>query len=112
MCEAVRTALDWVMRSLLLALATALTVAALSPSAQRLSRPSLRLPAAVQPDHYDLWLVVDLAHKRFEGTETIRVHTTAPTSRIVLHALDLTLQEVTVGSDAAAQRASVSIDKM
>src|SRR5436309_602044 len=92
------------MRSVFAIVATALTLAPLPLSAQR-------VPTIVSPEHYDLAFVVDLAHGRFEGTETIRVHTTEPTSRVVLHALDITFHEVTIGSGAAAQRAQVTLDE-
>jgi aminopeptidase N len=69
-----------------------------------------RLPTIVTPDHYDLAFVVDLARERFEGTETIRVHVAESTSRIVLHAVDLELREVTIGSGAGAQTATVAFD--
>ena len=55
-----------------------------------------RLPRDVIPDHYDLTFTVDLANDRFTGLATIRVRVNAPTSRIVLHALDLELEEVTI----------------
>jgi aminopeptidase N len=70
-----------------------------------------QLPGTVRPERYDLTFVVDLAHERFEGTETIRVQVQEPTARVVLNALDLQLREVSVGSGAAAQKASVAIDR-
>src|SRR6266478_9651433 len=70
-----------------------------------------RLPTIVTPDHYDLALVVDLAHERFDGTETIRITVAEPTSRVVLHAVDLDLREVTIGAGPAAQKAAVSLDE-
>src|SRR5262249_39274608 len=63
------------------------------------------------PEHYDLAFTVDIPRARFEGTETIRVDVAQPTSRIVLHAFELTLHEVTIGAGAAAQRASVSMNE-
>src|SRR6478736_1215036 len=70
-----------------------------------------RLPTTVTPDHYDLAFVVDLARERFEGTETIRVNVAEPTSRVVLHAVDLELRDVTIGAGAAAQKATVALDE-
>ena len=48
-----------------------------------LSVPALaqRLPHTANPEHYDLGFVVDLAHTRFEGSETIQVRLPQPTSR-------------------------------
>jgi aminopeptidase N len=70
-----------------------------------------RLPGTVVPDHYDLSFTIDLARERFSGQETIRVRVVQATSRIVLNALDLDLQGVTIGTGASAQQAAVSIDR-
>src|SRR6266851_6400965 len=70
-----------------------------------------RLPTTVTPDHYDLAFVVDLTRERFDGTETIRVRVAEPTSRVVVHAVDLELREVTIGAGTAAQRADVALDE-
>jgi aminopeptidase N len=70
-----------------------------------------RLPGTVTPDHYDLAFVVDLARERFEGTETIRVRLAEPTSKIVLHAFEIEFREVTIGTGAAAQTATVALDE-
>src|SRR5262249_10280426 len=69
-----------------------------------------RLPAGVTPDHYDLAFAVDLAHERFEGTETIKVMVAAPTARIVLNAVDIDFHELTIGDGTAAQKATVTSD--
>jgi len=69
-----------------------------------------RLPTIVTPEHYDLAFSVDLAHARFEGTETIRVTVAEPTPRIVLNAAEIQFDEVTIGRGAAAQRAAVALD--
>jgi aminopeptidase N len=77
-----------------------------------LARPAAgqRLPAGVEPDHYDLAFVVDLAHERFDGTETIRVRVAAPTTRVVLNAIDIDFRDVTIGTGAGAQKAAVTSD--
>src|SRR3954462_714570 len=69
-----------------------------------------RLPGGVTPEHYDLAFVVDLVHERFDGTETIRVNVAAPTTRIVLNALDIDFREVTIGAGGTAQKATVTSD--
>ena len=72
-----------------------------------------RLPGDVVPDHYDLTFTVDLANERFTGLETIRVRVNTPTSRVVLHALDLELEDVTIASSSArasAQPAQVALN--
>ena len=70
-----------------------------------------RLPTTVAPDHYDLSFTIDLARERFTGQETIRVRVAQATSRIVLNALDLELQDVTIGRGSSGQKATVSIDR-
>src|SRR5205809_3018906 len=69
-----------------------------------------RLPGDVRPDRYDLAFAVDLPNARFEGTETIQVRIAAATSRIVLHAVDLTFHDVTIGDGVAAQKATITLD--
>jgi aminopeptidase N len=69
-----------------------------------------RLPSNTVPEHYDLRFVVDIPGKRFDGTETIRVRISEPTTRIVLNAAEITFQEVTIGSGSTAQRATVTLD--
>jgi len=70
-----------------------------------------RLPTDIRPEHYDLAFTVDLARARFDGTETIRVEVAQPTARIVLHAFELIVHDVTIGAGAAAQKASVMLDE-
>ncbi|HMB80105.1 MAG TPA: hypothetical protein VKI43_08570, partial [Vicinamibacterales bacterium] len=70
-----------------------------------------RLPTSVSPSHYDLAFVVDLAHERFDGTETIRVQVAEPTTKVVLNAAEIQFREVTIGSGAAAQAATVALDE-
>src|SRR5262245_27194337 len=70
-----------------------------------------RIPATVAPEHYDLTFVVDLEHRRFDGTETIRVQASQPTTRIVLNAVDIEFRDVTIGTGAAAQPAVVTRDE-
>src|SRR5437870_5471875 len=70
-----------------------------------------RLPATVVPDHYDLAFSVDLANGRFSGSETIRVRLIEPTSRIVLNAVDLQFQEVTIVAGRSTEQATVSLNR-
>jgi aminopeptidase N len=92
------------MRPASAALLAAALLTALPASAQR-------LPTIIRPDHYDLAFVVDLAHERFEGNETIRVQVAEPTPRVVLHALDIQFREVTIGAGPSAQTATVTLDE-
>jgi hypothetical protein len=70
-----------------------------------------RLTRTVVPEHYDLSFTIDLMGERFSGEETIRVQVGEATSRIVLHALELEIQDVTVRTSASTQQAAVSIDR-
>jgi aminopeptidase N len=92
------------MRATVLAPLVLALLTALPASAQR-------LPTIVTPSHYDLAFVVDLGRERFEGTETIRVNVAEPTARVVLNAFEIQFREVTVGSGAAAQTATVTLDE-
>src|SRR3954466_12165410 len=70
-----------------------------------------RLPTTVTPSHYDLGFVVDLPRERFEGTETIPVQVAEPPAKVVLHAFELQLRDVTIGVGAVAQNATVTLDQ-
>ena len=90
------------MRQFLIA-CTQLALAAAPAAAQR-------LPTTVVPSHYDLTFTVDIPHARFDGTETIRVDVTAPTSTIVLNAAEITFRDVAIGRPDAMQPAVVARD--
>ena len=92
------------MRSTIPAIVCALLLLPGAASAERLTR-------TVVPDHYDLSFAIDLMGERFSGEETIRVHVGETTSRIVLHALDLEIEDVTIRTSASTQKAAVSFDK-
>jgi aminopeptidase N len=69
-----------------------------------------RLPSTVTPEHYDLAFDVDVAAAAFRGTEAIRVRLAEPARRIVLHALDLRIEDVTIAAGGVTQPAGVSFD--
>ena len=85
--------------------ALATTLLAASPASAQ------RLPTIVTPSHYDLAFVVDLTHERFDGTETIRVHVAESTLTVVLNAAEIQFREVTIGTGATAQAATVTLDE-
>src|SRR5258708_20579587 len=91
------------MRTAFTALVGSLLITPLPASAQR-------LPTSVTPDHFGLPVVVALARRRVEGTETIRVKVAEPTSEVVLHAVDIEFREASIGTGAAAQKAVVRLD--
>jgi len=78
--------------------------ASLEPSAER-------LPTFVRPSHYDLAFDVDLVRASFKGTETIAIQIDRPTSRIVLNAVDITFEQVTVRVGTTRQTAVVTLDQ-
>ena len=84
-----------------LALALALTCAALPASAQR-------LPAGVTPEHYTLWFAPDLERATFRARAEIRVRLDQPATAITLHAAEITFGEVTIDTGGRAQPASVT----
>src|SRR5262249_47984710 len=69
-----------------------------------------RLPTTVVPSHYDLAFALDLDRERFEGTETIHVQLTEPTSTVVLHALDIEFHEVAITASGTRQTAAIALD--
>ncbi|MCE9670869.1 ERAP1-like C-terminal domain-containing protein [Myxococcus stipitatus] len=56
---------------------------------------NFRLPPTVRPSRYAATLTLDLDAKSFSGQQTVDVEVTEPTREIVLHAIALTLGEVT-----------------
>src|SRR5437867_2247119 len=74
------------------------------------------LPVDVEPTHYEIELEPDLDRFTFSGSEAISLLVRRPTSRIVLHALDLEVskahvQSATGDSSVAARRISWNKDK-
>ena len=70
-----------------------------------------RLPSTTTPENYKLTFSPDLAKNIFTGEEIITVQTSQPTSEIVLNAVDIDFQEVTVSSGNSTQKAKVTLDK-
>jgi puromycin-sensitive aminopeptidase len=70
-----------------------------------------RLPRTVLPSRYDLELVVDPDRPTFSGRVAISVEVVEPVDRVVLNALDLTLEPVTITHDSGGPRtASIELD--
>src|SRR3954470_3580007 len=95
--------LGFMARSTIFTLLAGLLLAVAPASAQR-------LPTTVTPRHYDLAFDVNLAGATFLGTETIDVELAEPSRRIVLHALELRLNEATITAAGVTQKANVSTD--
>ena len=58
-----------------------------------------RLPTTVVPRAYDLSLTPDLDTATFSGTAEVAVDVTEPVERLVLHALDLDIDEAWLERD-------------
>ncbi|THD65387.1 MAG: M1 family peptidase [Bradyrhizobium sp.] len=67
-----------------------------------------KLPKAVIPLHYTIELTPDLERLTLAGVEVVDVEVREPTARLVLNAVDMTLDAATVDGDA--QRAEVALD--
>lgn len=59
-------------------------------------KPFERLPKSVVPEHYVITLTPNLKNFHFEGHVSIRVKIVAPTQKIVLNTVDLTIDKVTI----------------
>lgn len=59
-------------------------------------RPPYRLPRHIVPRRYQLEITPDLTEASFEGLAHIDLEVTAPSREIILNAVNLTLQEVTL----------------
>src|SRR5215471_13469581 len=70
-----------------------------------------RLPTTVTPRHYELGFTVDLQRARFDGSETIQVDLIEPTRTVVLNAAEITFREVTIGTGASRQTATVLLNE-
>jgi puromycin-sensitive aminopeptidase len=91
-----------------------------APRASAPSAPSGRLPRSVAPRRYDLSLSLDPEAGTFRGRATVAVTASEPARRLVLHALDLSFEEVRVAGralkpsqvvvDAAAETVTLDLD--
>ena len=70
-----------------------------------------RLPRTVIPRHYRIEVAPDLDRASFDGVVEISVDVTEPTDRIVLNAIELTIDEAMVRSNAGTREASVTSDE-
>src|ERR1700731_3559872 len=69
-----------------------------------------QLPSTVVPEHYDLFIRPDPGFfvssdllLRFEGSISIKIHVSAPTSEVTLNALELQLHHANLdGNESAA----------
>ena len=62
-----------------------------------------RLPPGVEPLHYDIELQPNLADFMFSGKETVGISILEPTSKVVLHALDLKVADAAIRSPTSSE---------
>jgi len=72
------------------------------------ARSDGRLPAGVEPLHYDLALDIDPAAESFRGEVAIDLRLSKPTSAVVLHGRDLSIERAEIVVDGRARPAEVS----
>ena len=70
-----------------------------------------RLPQVAVPENYNLTFAPDLNRGNFAGEETIQVKLLKPTSQIVLNSADIDVQDASITSDGATQKATLTFDK-
>jgi len=70
-----------------------------------------RLPDVAVPENYKLTLTPDLDQAKFAGEEAIAVRVLKPTSEITLNSADIEIQEATITSGKATQKATVTFQK-
>ncbi len=69
-----------------------------------------RLSGATVPEHYTLWFAPNLQNATFRGRATIRVHLSAASTTVTLHATELAFTQVRITAGARTQTARVSTD--
>ncbi|MBI4460532.1 MAG: M1 family metallopeptidase, partial [Acidobacteria bacterium] len=77
-------------------------------------RNPYRLPADVEPLHYDLSLRPDFTNFTFSGTETVLIQVRKPVSKLVLHCLDLKLKSAAIRQGRSGdllEAKSISLDE-
>src|SRR6266566_7135666 len=65
-----------------------------------------KLPKTVAPTHYALDLTPDLDKLTFSGSEVVDIEVAEPTARLVLNAVDMTIEAAAVDGEAASEIAS------
>jgi puromycin-sensitive aminopeptidase len=69
-----------------------------------------RLPSTASPESYELRFEPNLEKATFNGDETIHVIVSKPTKTITLNAAELEVQDVSIATSGATQKATVSLD--
>jgi puromycin-sensitive aminopeptidase len=78
-----------------------------------LDTQSYKLPETVRPERYEIRLTPDLTACTFAGEETVSVNVREPVTEIVLNAMELTIQAVSiVSADGKALPGTVTVDEI
>jgi aminopeptidase N len=88
--------------SLVLLLALAVTRSTAEPAFSFGATPG-KLPKNVAPIHYALDLTPDLDKLTFAGSETVDIEVTEPTTRLVLNAVDMTIEAAAIEGEATPE---------
>ena len=70
-----------------------------------------RLPQTAAPDNYKLIFAPDFDTNKFDGDETIQIRVFKATSDIVLHAVEIDFQDVSISSASGTEKAKVTLDQ-
>ncbi|HJY80474.1 MAG TPA: M1 family metallopeptidase [Candidatus Binatia bacterium] len=78
-----------------------------------LDTQSYKLPETVRPERYEIRLTPDLTACTFAGEETVSVNLREPVAEIVLNAVELTIQAVSiVSADGKALQGTAAVDEI
>ncbi len=78
-----------------------------------LDTQSYKLPETVRPERYEIRLTPDLTACTFAGEETVSVNVREPVTEMVLNAMELTIQAVSiVSADGKALQGTVTVDEI
>lgn len=70
-----------------------------------------RVPEIAVPDNYALTFAPDFTKDNFAGDETIHVRVLKPTTQVVLNAVQIDFEDVSISSGGVTQKAAVTPDK-
>src|SRR5262249_25273878 len=78
-----------------------------------LDTQSYKLPATVRPERYEIRLTPDLTACTFAGEETVSVNVREPARELVLNAVELTIQAVSiVSADGEVLQGTAAVDEI
>src|SRR6266853_3397287 len=93
----------WILHAGLMLLLALATGEAMAESPFSFDATPGKLPKTVAPLHYALDLTPDLDKLTFSGSEAVDIEVVEPTARLVLNAVDMTIEAAAVDGDAAGE---------